>query len=181
MQARSPLLLLLALSAAVFTTGLNDAETATRDPGADGAHEGPAPEVVRRSLPRPQTGRWTYERRADDTPIAQSCNESETACVAVACRGEQGLTFEYFGPGNVEDPDREGGALYVSTLTGVKRFDLDWSFLNQPFERRAPLTEAMAEKLALGGRGLYVDEKRQLPFTLTGSSEAIDAVRLRCR
>ncbi len=140
-------------------------------------------EEVRRTLPRPLTESWTYKRQEDDTPIAQSCSAqiSNRVCVAVACRSGEGLTFEYFGPGRPSDQDEAAGSIFVSTLQGVRKVEIDWSLLNRPFERRAPLSEGLADLLTLGGRGLYEDEERKLPFTLTGSADAIDAVRLRCR
>lgn len=140
-------------------------------------------EKVRRTLPRPLTESWTYKRQDDDTPIAQSCSAqiANRVCVAVACRSGEGLTFEYFGPGQPRDDEQAAGSIFVSTLQGVKKVDIDWSLLNRPFERRAPLSEGLADLLTLGGRGLYEDEERKLPFTLIGSADAIDAVRLRCR
>lgn len=143
----------------------------------------PESEKVQRSLPRPLTESWTYRRQADDTPIAESCGgqSSNPVCVAVACRSGVGLTFEYFGPGRPSDNDRAAGSVFVSTLMGVQKVEIDWTLLNRPFERRAPLSEGLADLLTLGGRGLYEDEERKLPFTLTGSADAIDAVRLRCR
>ncbi len=140
-------------------------------------------EAVRRTLPRPLTEDWTYRRQEDDTPIAQSCSAqiSNPVCVAVACRSGEGLTFEYFGPGRPTEDERAEGSLFVSTLEGVKKVEIDWSLLNRPFERRAPLSEGLADLLTLGGRGLYEDTERKLPFSLIGSADAIDAVRQRCR
>ncbi len=138
---------------------------------------------VRRKLPRPLTESWTYERQEDDTPIARSCagGAGNRVCVAVACRSDAGLTFEYFGPGKPSSEALAQGSVFVSTLDGVRKVDITWSLLNRPFTRRAPLDAGLAELLTLGGRGLYEDEERKLPFTLVGSAAAIEAVRLRCR
>ncbi|GAB5467148.1 MAG: hypothetical protein Kilf2KO_01780 [Rhodospirillales bacterium] len=180
MLGRAPTVCVLALAAAVFCTGLNDGE-APLGSLPESAGIGPAAEAVRKPLPRPLTGPWTYDRQEDDTPVARTCDETLSVCIAVACRRGEGLTFEYFGPGSPGDNGPTGGALYVSTLKGVKRFTFDWSLLNQPFTRRAPLSGAMVEQLVRGGRGLYEDQERRLPFSLKGSADAIDAVLLRCR
>ncbi len=175
--------IVVALTTGVLTGGIS--ELAPDESGSEAA--APAEtlviEKVRRSLPLPQTEDWTYRRQPDDTPIAESCSgpSGGRVCVAVACRSDEGLTFEYFGPGRPRDEEEAGGSIFVSTRQGVKKVEIDWSLLNRPFERRAPLNEGLADLLTLGGRGLYEDEERKLPFSLTGSADAIDAVRLRCR
>jgi len=172
----------LAALAAVLGTGLSDQPPAT--PTIEPAVAEPEPEDVRRSLPRPLTLAWTYERQEDDTPLARSCSpqNGSGACVAVACRRDHGLTFEYFGPGKPSaDGGLAGGTVFVSTLHGVKRVEILWSLQNQPFSRRAPLSTSLTNLLEIGGRGLYEDEERKLPFTLEGSAAAIAAVKLRCR
>ncbi len=170
----------LAVSAALFCTGLSDSPSSL--PSAS-VKDAPKAESVRRQLPAPRTLPWVYERQEDDTPIARSCSsEADGAvCVAVACRRDQGLTFEYYGPGRPQ-PDHEArGSVLVSTLKGVKRVAISWSLLNRPFDRRAPLSPTLAVLLAEGGKGLYEDEERKLPFTLKGSAAAIEAVERRCR
>lgn len=166
--------------AASLCMGLSDAPPPAADPEQT-AGTGPAPQAVHRALPRPVTRPWTYQRLEDDTPMARTCSSDEEGrvCLAVACRPDAGLTFEYFGPGDPGAPP--GGAVFVSTLAGVKRVDLGWTLLNQPFAKRAPLTVELVELLRIGGRGLYEEGQRRFPFTLDGSAAAIDAVSLRCR
>ncbi len=180
MSARRSVAICWAALAALLCTGLSDAPTALP---STTKMIGPKPESVRRQLPAPQTLPWVYERQEDDTPIARSCSsKSEGAvCVAVACRRDHGMTFEYYGPGRPQPDQTAKGAVLVSTLKGVKRVEISWSVLNRPFDRRARLSQTLAMLLAEGGRGLYEDEERKLPFTLKGSAAAIEAVELRCR
>ncbi len=165
----------------VLTGGLS--EVAPPDPSLQESAAAVEPETVRRKLPDPLTESWTYARQEDDTPLAQSCNGSagSRVCVAVACRNDAGLTFEYFGPGKPSSEAESKGSVFVSTLSGVRKVEITWSVLNRPFTRRAPLSHSLAELLTLGGRALYEDAERELPFTLVGSADAIEAVRLRCR
>ncbi len=133
------------------------------------------------------TENWTYERQDDDTPVAKSCSgpPSNRVCVAVTCRSEAGLTFEYFGPGKPSSEDEAGGSIFVSTLNGVRKVDIDCSLLNRPFTRRAPLDSGLADLLMLWGTAASTKTKNASclspRFTSIGSADAIDAVRLRCR